>query len=313
MALPDSYLKYPHRAYGADQTFYPWSPRTARTPMALPGGAATAALIVIPLEYHRLNPLTKPFKAPGAMVTPYPDLRHYTTRDYGNRVGAFRLLAELKAAGLKATFAVNAVLLARVRPLIDSILSGGHEIAVHGLAADNIHWSGLDEAAETDLITRARDTFKHAGLEPRVWMSPARQQSYRTLELIARAGFTICLDWESDSVPVRMRTQYGQVIAVPSANELDDRLLLVDRHQSEEEWSAQIATAIELLREEGPRVGGQVLSFTLTPYVSGQPFRIGEVRRVMQMLAGDASVWTATASEIAARTPSTTTRGSSES
>jgi allantoinase len=303
MPLPDTYLSYPHRTRGNDQDRYDWTARNARTPMSLPGGAAVAALIVVPLEYHRLNPATKPFAAPGAMVTPYPDLRHYTTRDYGNRIGAFRLLAELKAAKLKATFAVNAALLSRVRPLIDAIVADGHEIAAHGFAADAIHWSGLDESAETDLIARTLEGFRHAGFEPRVWMSPARQQSFRTLDLIARAGLRICLDWESDSVPLRMRTRYGELIAVPLANELDDRLLLIGRHQTEEEWSTQIGDALEMLRAEAPRAGGQVLSFSLTPYISGQPFRIREVRRVLQRLAEDPALWTATASQIAAYAP----------
>ena len=305
MPLPDAYLAYPRRAYGADQDRYEWQPRASRPPLSWPADAATAALIVIPLEFHRLNPATAPFKPPGAMVTPYPDLRHYTARDYGNRVAVFRLLTELKSAGLKATFAVNASLLSRVRPLIDAILAGGHEIAAHGLAADSIHWSGLGEPTEADWIARTLETFAKVGLKPRTWLSPARQESFQTLDLLARAGLAVCLDWESDSVPLRMRTEYGEVIAVPLANELDDRLLLIDRHQTEEEWATQILDATRFLQTEAPRFGGQVLGFSLTPYISGQPFRIHAVRRVLQALAHDPTVWTATASQIAAAAAAT--------
>lgn len=300
MPLPDAYLTYSRRAYGADQDRYEWCPRGSRAAIAWPGGAAFAALIVIPLEFHRLDPATLPFRAPGAMVTPYPDLRHYTTRDYGNRIGAFRLLSQLKAAGLKATFAVNAALLSRARPLIEAIVSGGHEIAAHGLAADRIHWSGVEESTEADWIAQTLEAFHKAGIAPRTWMSPARQQSFRTLDLIARAGLEVCLDWESDSVPLRMRTEHGEVVAVPLANELDDRLLLIDRRQSEEEWVAQILEAAQLLRIEAPRFGGQMLSFSMTPYVSGQPFRIHAVRRILEALARDSAAWVSTASQIAA-------------
>jgi len=51
--------------------------------------------------------------------------------------------------------------------------------------------------------------------------------------------------------------------------------------------------------EEGPRYGGQVLSFTLTPYVSGLPFRLWAVREIFAALGADAQVWSATALEIA--------------
>ena len=101
MPLPDEHLIYPHRSYGMDQDRYAWRPVTQRAPIALPSGAAVAAMIVVPIEHHPLNPPGKPFKHPGAMVTPYPDLRHYTTRDYGNRVGVYRILEVLKAAGMK--------------------------------------------------------------------------------------------------------------------------------------------------------------------------------------------------------------------
>src|SRR5579871_1021563 len=76
MPLPDNYLTYPRRAYGSDQDRYAWRMRGERRPVQWPGSAPVAALLVIPLELHRLNPAAKPFKPPGAMVTPYPDLRH---------------------------------------------------------------------------------------------------------------------------------------------------------------------------------------------------------------------------------------------
>lgn len=299
MSLPETYLTYPHRAYGMDQKRYDWRTSGARPPIAWPQGRTLAAMIVVPIEHHMLNPTGKPFKHPGAMVTPYPDLRHYTTRDYGLRVGVFRILKELKAAGLKATFPVNANQLERLRPLIEAIVVDGHEIAAYGLSTDHIHWGGLEKDVEAAWVAEVRQRFDAAGLKPRVWMSPARQQSFATLDLIAEAGFDVCLDWEQDEVPVRMGTQAGEVCAVPLSNELDDRSLLLDRRQTEDEWAGQILEAADYLNSEADRFGGRVLGFTLTPYVTGQPFRIHALRRILAGLAGDARTWSATASEIA--------------
>jgi peptidoglycan/xylan/chitin deacetylase (PgdA/CDA1 family) len=244
----------------------------------------------------------KPFKHPGAMVTPSPDLRHFTTRDYGNRVGVFRILKALKAAGLKATFPINAVLLQKVRPLIDALIADGHEIAAYGVDTDHIHFGGLDEETERSWVQQTRAAFDAAGLTPTTWMSPARQQSFRTLDLIAEAGFVTCLDWEQDSAPVAMNTAAGSVMAVPLSYELDDRLLLHDRRQTEAAWSTQIIEAKDYMVSEGDKAAGQVLGFTLTPYLSGQPFRTWAVRRVLQAIAQDGQVWTATAQAITAAT-----------
>jgi hypothetical protein len=130
-------------------------------------------------------------------------------------------------------------------------------------------------------------------------MSPARQQSFETLDLIAEAGFDVCLDWEPDSLPVSMKTATRDVLAVPLSNELDDRILLSDRRQTEAEWRDQILAALNFTKAEAPRFGGQVLSFSLTPYVSGQPFRIWALRQALAALGADAEVWSAPASQIA--------------
>lgn len=298
MSLPDDYLRYPHRKYGMDQRRYDWRPRERAPRIAWPGGKAVATMIVVPLEFHMLNPSGQPFKHPGAMQTPYPDLRHYTTRDYGNRIGAFRILEALRRHGLKATFAVNAVLLGRVRPLIDTILAEGHEIAAYGWDTDSIHWSGLDREAEQALVQRVRHAFDAAGLAPRTWLSPARHQSFATPELIRAAGFDICLDWEMDNVPVAMRTDAGPLFCAPLYNELDDRKLLIDQRQTEAEWRDQIIEALALLKSEHEQFGGQILSFTLTPYVIGQPFRTWALNETIAAIANDASAWSATAAQI---------------
>ena len=298
-ALPEDYLTYPHRSYGMDQTLYDWRPAPRRTPLSLPGGAGVAAMIVVPIEHHSLTPPGKPFKHPGAMVTPYPDLRHYTTRDYGNRVGAFRILDVLADTGLKATFAINADQLDRLSPLVEAIVQGGHEIAAYGRSPEHIHWSGLEPGVESAWVAEVRAKFAAAGLKPRAWLSPARQQSFATLDLIAEAGFDICLDWEQDDAPVAMTTASGIIKAIPLSNELDDRSLLIDRRQTEEDWADQILEAKTYLKTDAERFGGRVLGFTLTPYVSGQPFRIFALKRVLAALSGDEAVWSATASEIA--------------
>lgn len=299
MPVPDSYLDYPHRKYGMDQNHYAWRPATARAPILLPEGRAVAAMIVVPIEHHMLDPQTKPFKHPGAMVTPYPDLRHYTTRDYGNRVGVFRILDALAATGLKAVFPINASVLDRFAPLVSAIIEGGHEIAAYGLATDHIHWSGIEADIEARWIAEVRALFSAHGLQPRTWLSPARQQSFHTLSLLAAEGFDICLDWEQDEVPVTMETNGGSVTAIPLMNELDDRLLLIDRRQREEEWTAQILAALTWLKGNSDRFGGRVLSFTLTPYVAGQPFRIAAMRELLETIAADPAVWSANAGEIA--------------
>jgi peptidoglycan/xylan/chitin deacetylase (PgdA/CDA1 family) len=300
MSLSDDYLQYPKRRYGMDQDLYAWRPVGNRKALALPGAKILGVALIVPIEHHGLNPSGKPFKHPGAMVTPYPDLRHYTTRDYGNRVGVFRILDALANVGLNATFPVNAQALDRLAPLVDAITTAGHELAAYGLSTDHIHFGGLPVETEAQWVDEVKALFKGAGHDPQVWMSPARQQSFSTLRLLAKAGFRTCLDWEMDEVPVAVSTDAGPITCLPLSNELDDRLLLIDRRQSEEDWLAQILAAIDCLCEEPDRFGARTLAITLTPYVIGQPFRIKALRALCARLASDPRLVCAGVSDLTA-------------
>ena len=300
MTLDRSYLDYPKRGYGQDMERHAWRLAKDRPRIDLPGGQQVAIMPVVVCEYHPIAPKKTPFGHPHGMVTPYPDLRHYTTRDYGSRVGVFRLLKAFRDAGLTATFALSADLLERARPLVDAILNDGHEIAAAGLNGDAIHHSAMSQADERALIGQVREAFAHAGLEPTAWMSPARQESFNTPDLLTEAGFTTVLDWETDQVPAFMRTRHGPLAAPPVFNELDDYKLLIERKQTEDLWARQIAESVDLLKSEHAARGAQVLGFTLTPFVIGQPFRIGALEAVCAALAGDEAIWCAGASAVSA-------------
>lgn len=299
MTLPADYLKYPKRRHGQDMDRYDWQLASSRAPVRLANGKALAVMIVVNCEFHPINPANTPFRHPAGMVTPYPDLRHFTSRDYGNRVGVFRILDCLKTEGLKATFPVSAALLTRARPLIEAIVSDGHEIAAAGLHGDAIHWSGLSPDEENRRVEDVRAAFTAAGLHPVSWMSPARQQSFATPDILTAHGFTRTLDWETDQVPVPLRTENGPLTALPVHNELEDFKLLIERHQSEALWRDQILEAKDFLIAESAARGAGVLGFTLTPFVTGQPYRIWALREILAALAGDDTVWCAGADELA--------------
>lgn len=293
MPLPDDYLIYPHRKHGLDNPHYDWDPADRRAPVALKDGTKSIATLIVPVEFFPLNPPAAPFKHPGAMKTPYPDLRHFTVRDYGNRIGIYRIVRELDAREIKATFAINAEIAKRYPPLVETIIASGHEIAAHGVSTAHIHHDGLSEADERALIAETRAAFPDA----KTWMSPARNESYRTLDLVSDAGFEVCLDWEADQRPLPFKTQSKPVWALPHYGELGDFKLLIDRSQSEDEWAAQIGETAAYHIALHDTEGASAFAFTLTPYVMGQPFRIHALRRVLDTLTGMDGLRLATAKD----------------
>ena len=291
--MDKSYLEYPKRQYGQDHDFYKWELSKDRPKLKWEGGAKVAICFIVPLEFFPLNPSGVPFKHPGAMVTPYPDLRHFTVRDYGNRVAVFRLLEEFETADVTATFAVNGEVAKRYPPLIEGL--AGHQLIVHGQSTDQIHREDMSEAEEATLINEATHNLP---AKTHGWMSPARNQSSRTLDLLAKSGFRFCLDWEMDQLPVMAKTGHGDITLIPNSYELSDFTLLHTRRQSEESWLKQVTDSIDLLVEEYDRYGAQMLGLTLTPYVIGQPFRIWALRELLSRISGRSDVAILTAGQI---------------
>ena len=293
--MDKSYLEYGKRGYGQDHDLYDWRQAKDRPKLTWDDNTKVAISLVIPLEFFPLNPSGKPFKHPGAMVTPYPDLRHFTVRDYGNRVGVFRILKELEDEKVKASFAISGEVARRYPPLIKIIIAAGHEIVAHGISTDHIHHEALSAKEETVLI---KNTLACFDTMPSGWMSPARGQSSRTLELLSNAGLEYCLDWEMDSVPVE--TNKG-ICLIPNSYELSDFTLLHTRRQTEESWLKQIQNAIQYLKDEHSRFGAQSLGLTLTPYIMGQPFRIWALRALLAYIAKQKDISILTAGNITAQ------------
>lgn len=300
MSLDPSYLQYPHRAEGMDHTWYPYSNIMERNPIAWPGGKKLALMVQPLLEYFPLKANDKPFKAPGHMVTPYPDLRHYSSREYGTRIGYYRFLDAFATHGVKASVAMNAAIAKRYPSIAKDTLDGGHEIVAHSIDMNALQYGGMDEGEERALISQAlADLQGVTGVKPAGWRSVAQTHSMNTLDILADAGVRYTCDWVNDDLPYAMTTQAGPVAALPTNHELSDRQILVVCQQSAESYVEQIKDAAKWLLDEAERTGaGRMLTLTLTPYITGLPYRIDALESLLEWLMAQDGVWSGTGSEI---------------
>jgi peptidoglycan/xylan/chitin deacetylase (PgdA/CDA1 family) len=255
--------------------------------------------VVPALEWFPLDMKGKPFKPPGAMVTAYPDLRHYTLRDYGNRVGIFRIMKALDRFGIRASVSVNAAVAVRHPSLVKSCVERGWEVMANGLDMDHLHFGGLPLAEEQRLVDETLSILRRvSGQNVRGWLSPARSESFDTLDLIRSAGIDYVCDWVNDDMPFAMQTASGPLHAMPLPNEIDDHTILVQSRHSEESYTQQLCDQFDVLHEEAGREGGRILALSLHPWVIGQPYRIGALESALTHIMTGRDVWPATASEI---------------
>lgn len=292
MTLDPGYLTYPRRRRGMDHDLYGWSNLFDRPPVVWPGSKRVAIWIVVHLEWFPITPVDFPFRAPGHMATPYPDLRHYTARDYGNRIGIYRLLDAFAAHHVTASFAVNAAIVRRYPDLLRSITDAGHEIVAHSTDMNGTIASGLDEGAEAALIADTLDGLAAVtGVRPRGWLSIARSQSWNTPRLLVSAGVDYMADWVNDDLPFTVATSAGEIVNIPLNHELGDRQILTVQQQSSDSYAEQIRDAFELLAGEAATFGGRMLPLSITPYISGLPHRIAAFDALLGWLAAQSGGW----------------------
>jgi len=299
MALDKNFLDYPNRKHGMDHDRYLWRNMFDLQPVLLDNDARLAFLVTIPIEFFPLNPSGNPFKAPGSMVTQYPDYRHYSTRDYGNRVGIYRLLKKLETYNIKANIAMNAEVAVRYPQLLQDIIGAGHEIVAHGIDMDTLHYGGIDECTESDQVTQCLKVLRSmSGQKVNGWMSPAYSESFNTPDIVSENDCTYICDWSNDDLPYTMQTRIGQIIAMPVSQEISDRQIIINYHQTEDSFVTQVMDQFDMLYQESARFGARVLSLTLTPYISGLPFRIAAVDQIFNFVMKHSDVISMTGSEI---------------
>ncbi len=289
------------RRPGMDHQLYPFSAITTRPKLVWPRQNRLAVWIVLHLEQWELQP-------PGAAIRDarfrgefgnfFPDYRTYSTREYGNRVGIFRLLEVLDRHEVPVTVAANAAL-CRERPqLIDECLRRGYEIAAHGDYATRMITSKMSLAEEEDHIHGVMAQIRRSSGAERVgWIGQDFGESPRTPQLLAAAGADYLGDWPNDDQPYWL-TLEPSLVSLPYHVEWDDATLMALRQLTAPRYGQVVMEAADRLLDDSAR-SGRMMSLGLHPWVIGQPQRIRYLDQILAHLRAMDGLWFATAREIA--------------
>ncbi|MCY4516240.1 MAG: polysaccharide deacetylase family protein [Acidimicrobiaceae bacterium] len=308
--------------HGMDHPYYDWSPLPSRARFEWPNRSPLAVGAVIVLEHVEWDPPPDAYalrrRSGGLARLPAPDYPQLTIREYGHRVGIFRLLDILERHGVAATVAVDALTAEHYGWLARHLVGRGCEIAARGIAATQLVTSRNSESEERDAIARSIDAVEAAtGIRPTTWFSAEGVESFRTPALLAEAGIDAVLDWPNDEQPYLMTTDgvlagvhgpqgAAPMVSVPLFLEADDEFALWHRRVSLDGWHEIVTKAAARMRRDGAEhpAGGRLLMLTLRPWLAGQPFRAQALDDALSEVTALGSIHTATAGELAAHTRS---------
>ncbi len=282
MALP------PHRVE--------YLPMADRPRISWPNGARVALWVAPNVEHYEYLPPRDPGRNPWPR-SPHPDVQGYAHRDYGNRIGFWRMLEALDRYDVTCTASTNLAVFEHYPDIGKAMADRGWEIMSHGIY-NTRYLSSLSEEEEREFYVDCVETLRrHTGQQLRGMLGPAVSNTIRTPDLMADAGLTYHADWLHDDQPIPIHVEKGRLVSVPYSIELNDVPVFL-HHYDTDDFVAMVKAQFDTLYEEGS-VSGRVMALALHPYLMGMPHRIDGLEEILDYLLGHDLVWQTTASEIA--------------
>ena len=143
---------------------FPYSAINVRPRYAWPGGKRLAVYLGLNLEHFAFG------EGHGGELAPSgrPDVLNYSWREYGNRVGAWRLLDEFEELRLPVSVLANSEIAGHCPELLAAHIARGDEVVGHGRT--NAERQGdLVERDEAALIAETTSTLADAAGATRSW------------------------------------------------------------------------------------------------------------------------------------------------
>jgi peptidoglycan/xylan/chitin deacetylase (PgdA/CDA1 family) len=267
-----------------------------RKPFSWPGGNTLAVWIVPNVEVWHFD------SAVGTGISPapanrVPDVINYGWREYGMRVGLWRLADVLDSAGVKATVALNSQVCIEHPKAVEEMKKRGWEFMGHG-TTNSESLAGLPLEKEKEVIAHVLKTIAAAtGQRPRGWLGTGLTQTYNTLDILADEGVTYCGDWNNDDQPYRMKVKSGKMFAIPYCMEINDIPSFIRKGYTGEQYYRSLMDQFEGLLADSER-HARVMGIPLHPMIIGQPLRAKYLQRALAEMKKRDRVWFATGSEI---------------
>ena len=290
------------RRFGMDHEHYDWSPLSTRGILRWPDNARIALSVVVTLEHMEWVAPEGSFQAAnlagGSAARPFPDYARISHREYGHRVGIYRVLDVLERHGIRPTIAMDALTASNYPYLVRHCLDRGCEIIGHGISVNRMITGNMSEQQERDYIRESMDAVTQAtGVAPAGWMGPEYGESERTPRLLGEAGVRYLCDWANDEQPYPLKVPVGELFALPVMLELDDVVAMVHRKVQVDRYATMLRESFDGMYDDGS-ANGRVLVLSLHPWLIGQPFRIGVLDESLGHMMRRQGVWAASGAEV---------------
>jgi allantoinase len=278
-----------------DNKLYDYSPIVSRSKIAWPNGARLAFYIGLNIEHFEVDkPATSIFGATAGFA---PDPLNYGWRDYGVRVGIWRMMEALDKYGMRASVLLNADVCTHYPQIIEAGRKRNWAWLAHG-KNNSTFQVGMNIDDERKYLKDVVTTIASAtGQEIRGWLGPALTETFETPSLLKELGLTYLLDWCADDQPFALNVP--GMMSVPYSLEVNDITMCVGKSMSGRDFCQMIVDQFDRLYQDSEQ-SGRVMALCLHPFVSNQPHRQKYLEQALEYIASRTGVWLTTSDDIAA-------------
>jgi peptidoglycan/xylan/chitin deacetylase (PgdA/CDA1 family) len=280
-----------------DPELYSYWPYRNRPKIRWKNGAKIAFWVAPNIEFYELDPPPNPMRKPWAR--PHPDVRGYSMRDYGNRVGHYRMMEVMDKYGVRGSISLSVAMCQHHPEIIQACVERNWEFFSHGIYNTRYTY-GMSEEQERAIIQDAFRTVREAtGQTIKGWLAPALTHTERTFDLIAEAGIIYTCDLFQDDQPQPLKVRSGKLISMPYSLEVNDVICYNSYFHSPRHYGEVLKRQFDTLYREGEE-SGTVMCIPLHAYLVGHPHRIKPFEEALAYITSHPDVWVTTAAEIAA-------------
>jgi allantoinase len=282
-----------------ENELYSYSPITERPPVAWPEGKKVAFYLGLNIEhFHTGVPATSASPLTAGFA---PDPMNHGWRDYGTRVGIWRMIDLMDQCGLRASAITNSEVCTQYPQIVEAGIERDWAWIAHG-QTNSILQVNMAEEEEAAFLDTMMATFDASLPErPKGWLGPALTETFATPHLLRERGVEYLLDWTADDRPFELNIP--GMLSVPYSMDVNDIGLFVGKATTGSQYEEMVMDHFEVLLEEG----GNVMALPVHPFVVGQPFRFKYLSRVLKAITSHPDVWVTTSTDIAAHYLSTST------
>lgn len=280
-----------------DPNLYDYWPYRDRPKIVWPGGKKLAFWVAPNIEFYEFDPPTNPSRKPWAR--PNPDIVPYSLRDYGNRVGHWRLMEAMDECGVRGSISLSVAMLDHYPEIIEACAERQWEFFSHGIYNTRYSYGMSEEQERAVLEDSIRSVEKATGQRIRGYLAPALTHTEKTMELLAEYGFWYTCDLFQDDQPQPLKVKSGRLISMPYSLEINDTITYGTYMQSPRAYGDVLKRHFDQLLAEGED-SGTVMCIPLHAYQVGHPHRIGPFRDALRYITSHREdIWVTTAREIA--------------